>query len=213
METYTLRWSADRSLYFVEPSRGRNVRGFGLGVEKKEFPVPPEIIKNPYSGAFAFRGYWRQWFSMRGFIVQQSDPQLHVPAGAELVSDYMNQFSHLVTLEEAQQIIETNRIEAAAAAKQAQQEAAAQEAAETAAREEAAEREAAGWAAVREAEAALDLVEKSSGAHLINREAAEEPNPRPLPAREGEQEKNDPEAAAGFSSGGRPHKRDRRRGN
>lgn len=37
METYTLRWSGDRSLYFVEPSRGRNVRGFWLGAEKKIF--------------------------------------------------------------------------------------------------------------------------------------------------------------------------------
>ncbi len=88
METYTLRWSADRSLYFVEPARGRNARGFWLGCEKEDYPIPPEIIKNPYSGAFAFDGYWRRWFSMRGFIVRQALPQIDVPGEAELVRDY-----------------------------------------------------------------------------------------------------------------------------
>jgi hypothetical protein len=234
METFTLRWSADRSLYFVEPSRGRNVRGFWLGAEKKDFPVPPEMIRNPYSGAMAFEGYWRQWFSMRGFIVQQGDPQTKVPARSELVSDYLAD-AHMVTGEEADRAYETARIEAAAAAREADrayetariEAAAAAREVELKAHQEylrgqhqqriAEVREAAGWTAVREAEEALDLIEKSSGAHLINREGetaqesapAEQANPRPLPERKGEQEKKDDDAAAGFSSGGRPPKHGR----
>ena len=38
---------------------------------------------------------------------------------AKLVNDYLNPIAHLVTLDEAQQVAETNRIEAAAAAKAA----------------------------------------------------------------------------------------------
>ena len=103
-------------MYFVEPGRGRNVRGFYLSAEKHDFPVPPEKIRNPYSGAFAFDGYWRFWMSMRGFPpMNQSAPQFDVPASAELVRDYLAD-AHLVTLEEAEQVVETNRIEAAAAA-------------------------------------------------------------------------------------------------
>jgi flagellar biosynthesis GTPase FlhF len=196
MEKFTLRWSKARDMYFVEPSRGRNVRGFWLFAEKHEFPVPPEIIKNPYSGAMAFDGYWRQWFSMRGFIVQQSDPQSGVPANAELVRDYLMP-AHLVTLEEAVQVAETNRIEAEAAAKEAQETAqrAEMDAAverSAAADRAAEEREAAAQAAVREAEEALAAVEKEAQEKAAREsaggDAAEEPNPRPLPEREGEQE-------------------------
>jgi hypothetical protein len=186
METFTLRWSADRSLYFVEPSRGRNVRGFWLGAEKRDFPVPPEMIRNPYSGAMAFDGYWRQWFSMRGFIVQQSDPQLKVPGNAGLVRDYLAD-AHLVTLEEAHQVAETNRIEAEAAARARGDGGAVSGAGSDVAGKQ--ERDAAAMAAVHDAEEALALVEKSS------------------------RQTEDPEAAAGFSSGGRPNRRDRRRGN
>jgi hypothetical protein len=118
MGTYTLRWSADRSLYFVEPARGRNARGFWLGCDKNDYPVPPEIIRNPYSGAFAFDGYWRRWFSMRGFIVRQGLPEIDVPGQAELVRDYICA-EYLVTPEEAKLVIETNRIEAEAAEKAA----------------------------------------------------------------------------------------------
>jgi hypothetical protein len=183
METFTLRWSADRSLYFVEPSRGRNARGFWLGVEKKEFPVPPDAIKNPYSGAFAFDGYWRQWFSMRGFIVQQGDPQSKVPASAALVRDYLMP-AHMVTLEEARQVIETNQIEAEAA--------------------------------VKEAEAVLETIEKEK---LQSSKTGDGSSTTGAPASESESapsapdQTEDSEAAAGFSSGGRPSKRDRRRGN
>ena len=118
MMTYTIRWSADRSIYFVEPDRGRNARGFWLGCDKNDYPVPPSIIRNPYSGAFAFDGYWRRWFSMRGFIVRQGEPQFKVPFDAELVRDYQKA-DHLVTPEEAALVWETNRIEAEAAAKRA----------------------------------------------------------------------------------------------
>lgn len=96
MATYTIRWSADRSIYFVEPAAGRNARGFWLSVEKLD-AVSPALIKNPYSGAFAFDGgddgaasYFRRWFSMRGFIVRQGLPQTGVAAASELVRDYLS---------------------------------------------------------------------------------------------------------------------------
>jgi hypothetical protein len=101
MKTFTLRVSEDRSIYFIEPGQGKNARGFWLGVEKFEYPVPVEAIKNPYSGAIPFDGYWRRWFSMRGFIVRQGAPQSGVPASAELVRDYFAEV-YPVTLEEAQ---------------------------------------------------------------------------------------------------------------
>lgn len=143
------------------------------------------MIRNPYSGAFAFPGYYRRWFSMRGFIVQQSDPQLKVPASAELVRDYL-WASNPITLD-------TLDAENALAAS----------AAETAARE-AAEREAAGWAAVREAEAALDRIEKESGAHLSQEKTEPETAATSEPA---------PDTASPVATGGRPNKRDHRRGN
>ena len=60
-ETYTIRWSQDRSLYFLEPKRGESVRGFWLAKKRGTYPVTPAMIKNPNSGVVAFDGYYRTW--------------------------------------------------------------------------------------------------------------------------------------------------------
>jgi len=104
-ETYTIRWSQDRSLYFLEPKRGGSVRGFWLSKKRGTYPVTPAMIKNPNSGVVAFDGYYRTWCSMRlfGSLIRQGEPQENVTADHVLVRDYLaadTPAARIVTLED-----------------------------------------------------------------------------------------------------------------
>ena len=83
-EKVILRKSKDGSLFFIDGEP----RGFWLASEQLAPRMADQrMLAGAYSGLFYYGGYLRRWFSMRGFVITQGDPE-EVGADDPRVADY-----------------------------------------------------------------------------------------------------------------------------
>lgn len=83
-EKVVLRKSKDGTLFFI----GAEPRGFWLGSDQlAPHLADARMLAGAYSGLFSYGGYLRRWFSMRGFVITQGDPE-EVAADDPRVVDY-----------------------------------------------------------------------------------------------------------------------------